>query len=241
MTNKYTNRISGLLKTRQNLRNSVATLLTIPFRRRPVLRQAPASYPRVAVGSGVYTAQGRKYLSGAERRRFLQAARTAKSEARLFCLLLAWTGCRISEALALTAADIDLDDHAIQIMTLKRRRAGVVRQIPVPPSLLRGMNRFFGLRPRQRDPRLAQGRLWPWSRSTGWRRVKEIMDVARIYGTAATPKGLRHTYGVAAFQAVPPHLVQRWLGHASLRTTAIYGDVMGAEEVAFARRVWKNW
>jgi integrase len=33
------------------------------------------------------------------------------------------------------------------------------------------------------------------------------------------PKGLRHGFGVNAFQSlVPPHLVQRWLGHASLRT-----------------------
>ena len=36
----------------------------------------------------------------------------------------------------------------------------------------------------------------------------------------------------------PPHLVQRWLGHASLRTTYIYGDVMGSEERAFAARMW---
>ena len=55
------------------------------------------------------------------------------------------------------------------------------------------------------------------------------------------PKGLRHSFGVASFLAVPPHLVQRWLGHASLRTTAIYGEVMGPEEIAFAKRVWKTW
>jgi integrase/recombinase XerD len=32
--------------------------------------------------------------------------------------------------------------------------------------------------------------------------------------------------------------VQRWLGHASLRTTAIYADVMGPDERAFAARMW---
>jgi integrase/recombinase XerD len=53
------------------------------------------------------------------------------------------------------------------------------------------------------------------------------------------PKGLRHAFGVSAFQsAVPPHLVQRWLGHASLRTTAIYGNVVGPEERSFAERMW---
>jgi len=40
------------------------------------------------------------------------------------------------------------------------------------------------------------------------------------------------------FRRNPRHLVQRWLGHASLRTTAIYGDVIGSEERAFAARMW---
>jgi integrase/recombinase XerD len=65
------------------------------------------------------------------------------------------------------------------------------------------------------------------------------MAVAGIIGTAAMPKALRHGFGVNAFQSnVPPHLVQRWLGHASLRTTAIYGDVIGPDERAFAARMW---
>jgi integrase/recombinase XerD len=64
--------------------------------------------------------------------------------------------------------------------------------------------------------------------------VKEVMVAAGITGTPAMSKGLRHGFGVNAFQSsVPPHLVQRWL-HASLRTTAIYGDVIGHDERAFA-------
>lgn len=57
------------------------------------------------------------------------------------------------------------------------------------------------------------------------------------------PKGLRHGFGVNAFQSNnPPHLVQRWLGHASLRTTAtaIYGDVIGPDKRAFAARMWAS-
>jgi integrase/recombinase XerD len=62
-----------------------------------------------------------------------------------------------------------------------------------------------------------------------------------ISGTPAMPKGFRHGFGVNAFEtAVPPHLVQRWLGHASLKTTSIYGDVMGPEERAFAARMWSK-
>jgi integrase/recombinase XerD len=68
------------------------------------------------------------------------------------------------------------------------------------------------------------------------------MAAANVSGTPATPKGLRHGFGVNAFQSdVPPHLVQRWLGHASLRSTAIYGDVIGTEERAFAARMWGKY
>jgi integrase/recombinase XerD len=67
------------------------------------------------------------------------------------------------------------------------------------------------------------------------------MAAARISGAQAMPKGLRHSFGVNAFQSrVPAHLVQRWLGHASLRTTAIYGDVIGPEERAFAKSMWAS-
>jgi integrase len=67
------------------------------------------------------------------------------------------------------------------------------------------------------------------------------MKEAGIAGLPASPKGLRHTFGVSAFQAnVPPHLVQRWLGHASLRTTVIYAEVSGKEERQFAARMWEN-
>jgi hypothetical protein len=59
------------------------------------------------------------------------------------------------------------------------------------------------------------------------------MAQARIAGARAMPKGLRHGFGVNAFQSnAPPHLVQRW--------TAIYGDVFGPDERAFAERMWER-
>jgi integrase/recombinase XerD len=159
----------------------------------------------------------------------------------LFCLMLRWSGARISEVLALTPAAIDIDGGVASIETLKRRKRGIVRQVPLPPKVLRELDRVFKLRIAQRDPQLANLRLWRWSRTTAWRYVKAVMAAAGIAGTPATPKGLRHGFGVNAFQSnVPPHLVQRWLGHASLRTTAIYGDVIGPEERAFAERMWAN-
>jgi integrase/recombinase XerD len=183
----------------------------------------------------------RKYLNAAEHRRFVKAAQRMSSPIRLFCLTLRWSGARISEVLALTPAAIDIDSGVACIETLKRRRRGVIRQVPLPPDLLRGLNHAFKLRIAQRDPQRSTRRLWTWSRTTAWRYVKAVMAMAGIIGAPAMPKGLRHGFGVSAFQCnVPPHIVQRWLGHASLRTTSIYGDVIGAEERAFAARLWRG-
>jgi integrase/recombinase XerD len=181
----------------------------------------------------------RKYLNTAERSRFVAAAYSAQDEVRLFCLVLRWSGARISEMLALTPASFDIESGVISIETLKRRKRGVVRQVPLPEELLRDLDRVFQFSLWQSDPQLAGRPIWRWSRTTAWRRVKAVMKAAKVSGTPAMPKGLRHGFGVNAFQSnVPPHLVQRWLGHASLRTTAIYADVMGPEERAFAARMW---
>jgi integrase len=74
---------------------------------------------------------------------------------------------------------------------------------------------------------------------TGYRRIREVMLEAGIRGSYATPKGLRHGFGVRAIQAqVPLNLVQRWLGHADIKTTAIYTNAMGPEEREIASRMW---
>jgi integrase/recombinase XerD len=217
---------------------SLATVLAILFQRRERRREERPMH--VGAGTTLYDpTYGRKYLTAAERRRFTRAVRTVELQVRLFCLTLMWSGGRLSETLAITPRAIDLDAGAVAIETLKRRARGVTRHVPLPRSLLHELDRVFGLRAAQRDPARAARRLWPWSRTTAWRRVKEVMALAAIHGTAAMPKGLRHTFGVNAFHNdVPAHLVQRWLGHASLRTTAIYGEVMGREERSFANRMW---
>jgi integrase/recombinase XerD len=182
----------------------------------------------------------RKYLNAAERQRFLESAQRLPPHERLFCQVLAWSGARISEALALVPAAFDIESGAASITTLKRRRPGIIRQVPLPPDLLTNLDRTFGLSAAQRDPERAGERIWRFSRTTAWRYVKAVMTSASVTGMPAMPKGLRHGFGVKAFQAkVPPHLVQRWLGHASLRTTAIYADVVGPDERAFAERMWR--
>lgn len=241
MRNPFIKPVRSRLNARQRPINLLATFLAISFHKTPAPTQPRPLIPTRRDGMTLHDSRGRKYLNIAERRRFIQAADRAEIKARLFCLVLAWSGCRISEALATVPSSLDFESGVIEFETLKRRQRGFVRQVPLPADLLRELNSVFKLHAAQRDPTAARMRLWNWSRSTAWRHVKKVMRTADLYGSSATPKGLRHTFGVAAFNTVPPHLVQRWLGHASLRTTAIYGDVSGPEERSFAKRLWRDW
>ena len=79
---------------------------------------------------------GRKYLNDAERRAYFRAAQGDSEVARrAFCLTLYYTGCRISEALNLTADRVDLSQKCLVFETLKRRKRGEFRAVPVPESL----------------------------------------------------------------------------------------------------------
>ena len=100
--------------------------------------------PHADAGMSLYgPTGGRKYLNAGERRRFIKAANRAVPQTRLFCLVLSWSGGRISEVLALTAAAIDIDSGIANIETLKRRKRGIVRQVPLPRDTLHDLNRFF--------------------------------------------------------------------------------------------------
>lgn len=187
--------------------------------------------------ASLYTRAGqRKYLTHAERMRFLAAARRCpRAKLRTLCLTLTYTGCRISKALALTGTSIEAESGFIAFRTLKRRTRGVIiREVPAPPELLAELKSVHGDATRTR--------LWPLSRSQAWRLIKAVMREAGITnGPHASPKGMRHGFGVHAVRSgVPLNLVQRWLGHASMTTTAIYLAVMGEEERAIAARMWVN-
>lgn len=182
----------------------------------------------------VFTTCGhRKYLTSKELQSFAETARRAPLDVRTFCLTIANTGCRISEALAMTAENVDFEAQTLVIKCLKKRGKTIYRAIPLSQGLLQQLRRLVD------QIGSASQRLWPWSRMTGYRRICEIMAQAGIVGEHASPKGLRHGFAVQAIQAnVPLTLVQRWLGHANLKTTAIYTAAMGAEERKLAERMW---
>jgi integrase len=58
--------------------------------------------------------------------------------------------------------------------------------------------------------------------------VCEVMKAADISGTRATPKGVRHVFGIKGVTSLVPHnMIQKWLGHAKLSMMAFYLDAVG--------------
>ncbi len=61
---------------------------------------------------------------------------------------------------------------------------------------------------------------------------KMLREIARRAGIAkdVSPHWLRHAHAAhSMLHGAPPNVVQRTLGHASLRTTSIYAQLAGEE------------
>jgi len=101
----------------------------------------------------LFTIEGkRKYLTAEEQGRFMAAANAhERAEVRTFCLTLAYTGCRISEALELTPERVDLSDKSITFRTLKQRDKIKYRAVPCPDTLLDAIELVHSVRKARRS------------------------------------------------------------------------------------------
>ena len=173
----------------------------------------------------------RKYLNWAERSAFFEAVQSCPDpRKKAFCLTLFYTGCRISEALELTDERIDFSEQTIAFRTLKRRDPKIFRFIPIPPSLVQLLDDIV---------KKSRGKIWPFSRPTGYRLVRRYMENAGIKGIQSSPKGLRHSYAVACdSKEVSVPRIQRWLGHSSLEMTARYLETVGKDDRQHVSKIW---
>lgn len=154
-----------------------------------VNRKPPPGGVAPQAGMQLFDSSGaRKYLTVSERTAFLKVAERAPRDVRTLAMTLAWSGCRLSEALALTADRVDLVGGVLVFESLKKRQDGIYRAVPVPPALLEALDLVHGVREAQaRRDRGRSLRLWPVARMTGWRMVHRVMTEAGLSGPAASP------------------------------------------------------
>ena len=73
--------------------------------------------------------------------------------------------------------------------------------------------------------------------TSAWAAVNFFVMLSGIY----YPVSVLPDWVQTVSAGIPLNLVQKWLGHAQLTTTAIYADAVGAEEKDIARRMWGSF
>ena len=103
----------------------------------------------------------RLYVTEEERRTFVAAAARLRAEVRSFCGVLHATGCR-TRSLGPYPQQVDLPGRVVVFESLKKRRRGVYRAVPLPPELLDALDLVVGVREAQRRGG-QKALLSPWS------------------------------------------------------------------------------
>lgn len=162
---------------------------------------------------------------------------TTDDKEKLLLLVLWGTGSRVSEALRLKKANFDFKDSSIRVPTLKRRRKGQFRTIPIDPNIMLYIKA-------QLEPLKRNELVFKYNRQKAWRIVKKCADRAGIGKRGKKsphPHMFRHSYGVRATKAgVPLKVTSEILGHASLQTTSFYQRFTTRESKEFVKKMWKK-
>lgn len=170
----------------------------------------------------------RKSLSSWQQHDLLQAAKQSDPVNEALCLLIYYTGCRLTESLYVRADHFCNLRSFIVLKTLKKK-GHPWRAVPIPQELT---EKLLAL---SKGP---GNRLFPFSRWTARRRLKVIFEKAGVKGKLATSRSLRHTYDDRALN-MPIKAKSTLLGHTPRINAKHYGDPLGYELTNQAAKTWR--
>ncbi|SHN91343.1 hypothetical protein BHECKSOX_1653 [Bathymodiolus heckerae thiotrophic gill symbiont] len=179
----------------------------------------------------------RLFLTTDERHKFRETIHTLSTQQRLFCRLLYYTGCKINEAVAFLPEHINEQKSSI-LLGYKGKMLSE-RYVPIPPAF--SIELAIYLKPRNgfmQDPQLS------FSRTKGWRLIKDVMNKSGIHGKQATPTGLRHSFAISCLEVTPPipiERIQKWMGHKSSDLTVSYLEAFQQDEDKSLELLWKHF
>ena len=160
-------------------------------------------------------------MLGREEVRELLACLPQRSQRVLLTTIYA-TGLRISEALALSVADIDRRQLTILVA---RGKGNKQRLVPLSPKLLEELRAWWRT---HRHPQW----IFPGKGSDQRMTAKAIQKACQHAAARAglkpgvSPHTLRHTFATELLEAgIDLLTIQKILGHSSLRTTLLYTHV----------------
>ena len=138
--------------------------------------------------------------------------------------LLYGCGLRISEALALTSADLPRDGKALRI-TGKGNKTRIVPLLPAASEAIEVYRKLCPFQPAPDAPMFRGARggvLQPAIVQKEMRRLRSALDLPE----SATPHALRHSFATHLLAGGGDlRTIQELLGHASLSTTQVYTGV----------------
>jgi site-specific recombinase XerD len=163
-------------------------------------------------------------LTPAEISRIINAAQEVRY--RIFVLTVYSMGLRLGEAINLTVADIDAERRRVHIRCGKGRKD---RFVTLPDATLVALRQYWTthrhrrwLFPSGKTPIEQHRAKAPMSRSGVQRSFKAIAHSCNIH-KQVTIHSLRHCYGTHLVEeGLNLRAIQRELGHASPKTTALY-------------------
>ena len=182
-----------------------------------------------------------KYYNAEEIHQIMEAVADNK-ELHLLIHFLWKTGVRASEAIQVRTGDIDPYQKTLRVVTLKKSRRK--KRGPKP---VREHERIIPLQDDLVSEILVWGRehdldyqdfLFPFTRSTLFRKVRKACYKAGFKDERAHPHTFRHSFAVHLLKnRVPVTVVQTLLGHSSIENTVIYLAIVQSEAAEMVRRV----
>ncbi len=173
--------------------------------------------------------RARKHLKAHEIDRLLAAAKdeqVTRNPARNYAMLLLMFrhGLRVSELCGLKVSDVDFDEGTVSIRRLKHGVSGIH---PLFKGETQTIKAWLALRADTDSNALfvsEQGK--PFTRAAINLIITKIAKAANLDHLSIHPHMLRHSAGYSAVnKGADIRVIQRFLGHRNIQSTAIYTEV----------------
>jgi integrase/recombinase XerD len=200
------------------------------FFRHQQLLGARSDNPAAAVALPRRTKPLPKTLSPGEAERLIQAAAGTQPRAlrdQALVELLYGAGLRVSEAVGLDRAAIDLDDRLVRVIG----KGGKERIVPIGRHAVEALRRYLArgrpfLDSRHRPELFLNARGGPLTRAGAFLILRKLAEKAGLEPQRVHPHLLRHSFATHLLEGgADLRSVQEMLGHADLSTTELYTHV----------------
>jgi site-specific recombinase XerD len=173
-----------------------------------------------------------------EHKRMLRWAKKLDMEDMYFILeIFAYTGCRVDELKFFTVES--LDSNYIKKVYNKGKERTIILRNDLKRALkdyCKRMGITTGYIFISTSPKAKPGAMW--DNSTIWRRLKRIAKAAKINPDKIHPHAWRHLFAKKAKEAgIDLDELQDILGHADIKTTAIYTQTSNREKKAKIEKI----